>query len=388
MWRIAMLVALLYRGAVCAQESNPEVLFQEAQQAQQAGKNELAVEKYQALLKAYPEVVAARANLGVALVALGRYEEAVEQYTEALKQLPGNPDLRLNLALAYYKGSRWAEATEQFRSLLPPPGQLPSSPQEATKNVRIALLLGDCYLRLNRNDDVISLLLPYEEADPQNLGIAWTLGSALIHAGRNREGVERIEKVAAQKQLPEAYAMAGEAHLRLEEFDQARRNVDTALRLNPNLPGIDTLSGMVSEYASDLDGAEIAYHKAIQANPDDFEAHMRLGAVLYELRKLDEARKELDRALQLDATSGYARFELAKVEMAQGQFEAAVKDFENVAQEIPQWLPPHVQLTALYYRLKRPEDGAREKQIVDRITEEERLKKTKSSIILPQLPSR
>jgi hypothetical protein len=48
----------------------------------------------------------------------------------------------------------------------------------------------------------------------------------------------------------------------------------------------------------------------------------------------------------------------------------------------------HAELAALYFKLKRPEDGAREKQIVDRITEEQRRKKTKSPVISPQLPSR
>ncbi len=96
----------------------------------------------------------------------------------------------------------------------------------------------------------------------------------------------------------------------------------------------------------------------------------------------------MDRALEIDPSSSYARFELAKVQNALGQSEAALKNFEAVAQAIPQWLPPHVELAALYFKLKRPEDGAREKQIVDRISEEERQKKTKSPVISPQLPSR
>jgi hypothetical protein len=65
-----------------------------------------------------------------------------------------------------------------------------------------------------------------------------------------------------------------------------------------------------------------------------------------------------------------------------------LKNVEAVALAIPEWLPRHVELAALYFKLKRPEDGAREKQIVDRITEEECLTKTKSGVISPQLPSR
>ena len=92
--------------------------------------------------------------------------------------------------------------------------------------------------------------------------------------------------------------------------------------------------------------------------------------------------------MQIDPTSSHARFERAKVQSAQGQTRAAPKNLEAGAQAIPEWSPPHVELAALYFKLKRPEDGAREKQIVDRITEEERRKKTKSPVISPQLPSR
>jgi tetratricopeptide (TPR) repeat protein len=117
---------------------------------------------------------------------------------------------------------------------------------------------------------------------------------------------------------------------------------------------VNTLSGLVREYSGDLGGAQEAFRRAIAQKPDDFEAHLRLGSVLYQLRKLDEAQTQLELALQIDVASSWARFELA----------------------------------ALYFKLKRPEDGAREKQIVDRITAEECQKKTKSGVISPQLPSR
>ncbi len=374
----AFLFLLLYASSAGAQRPGPKQLFQDAAQAQQSGNYALAVTKYQQLIRLHPDMVAARANLGVALVSLGRFDEATEQYRAALKLAPGNHDLRLNLALACYKGGRLADAAVEFGSLL----------KEDPSNSRIATLLSDCYLRLGRNAEVISILLPFEEADRQNLAIAWALGSAMIHNGLNREGLERVQKVADQKQLPEAYALAGEAHLRLEEFDEARRNIDMAMHLDPKLRGIYTLSGMVREYASDLEGAEAAYRKAIEADANEFEPHLRLGAVLYQLRMLDEARRELERALVMAPASSYARFELAKVKNAQGQVEDAVGEFEKVAQAIPEWLPPHVELTALYYRLKRPEDGARQKQMVDRLTEEERQRKSKLPVISPQLPSR
>ncbi len=62
-------------------------------------------------------------------------------------------------------------------------------------------------------------------------------------------------------------------------------------------------------------------------------------------------------------------------------------DLEEVVRAEPDWLPPHIELASLYYRLKRPEDGERERKIVDRLTEEQRQLQTKSHIISPQPPS-
>jgi hypothetical protein len=34
----------------------------------------------------------------------------------------------------------------------------------------------------------------------------------------------------------------------------------------------------------------------------------------------------------------------------------------------PTWLEPHEELASLYYRLHRPADGAKEREIVDKLT--------------------
>jgi tetratricopeptide (TPR) repeat protein len=117
------------------------------------------------------------------------------------------------------------------------------------------------------------------------------------------------------------YTLAAETHLRVEEFAEARRYADLAVKTDPNLPGVNTLSGLVREYSGDLEGAQEAFRRAIAQKPDDFEAHLRLASVLYQQRKLDEAQKQLELALQIDATSSYAHFELAKVQNPERQIE-------------------------------------------------------------------
>jgi Tfp pilus assembly protein PilF len=136
--------------------------------------------------------------------------------------------------------------------------------------------------------------------------------------------------------------------------------------------------------AGDHGGAAAAFEKALEANPNDFQAHLHLGAVLYSQRTLDTARAHLERALEIDPSSSLALYELALVKRAEGQVEAAVEDLEKAVRETPEWVEPHVELAALYYRLHRLEDGARENRIVDRLAEEQR--QLKSRTVNPRTP--
>ena len=351
---VALLVAA---GAACAQSSGPEQLFREAVTAQQHGDDALAVRKYQELLKSYPDAVEVRANLGAALAKLGRYDEAIVQYRAALAK-EDNAGLRLNLALAYYKKGAWREAVEQFNTLR---GAQPGDP-------RVATLLADCYARLGQDRQAIAVLTPVEAAHPDDLAVAWLLGSALIRAGHPREGLERVDRVARQGNRPEAYLLAGQTALKMSEFERARDYADAALRLNPQLPGADTLRGSVLSYLGDTQGAIAVLRKAVAADPNDFDAQLALGAVMHTERDLEGARQHLQRALQLKPDSTLARYEWARLERTEGQVEAAVKDFEKVVHDDPNWAQPHVELAALYFRLNRQEDGERERATFDRLT--------------------
>lgn len=381
---VLCLELLLWAAVMSAQQpaarssanGSPEQLFRDAQSAQRSGDFSTAVAKYQEILRLNPNVVAARANLAVALVSLGQFDEAIEQYRTALEQAPGNRELRLDLALAYYKKADYHSAAGEFASLH----------TEEQNDARITTLFADCLVHLGKNDEAISLLNPLEKGSPGNLDVEWVLGSALVNAGRAKEGLDFVRKVADERHSPEAYLASAQAYLQLTLFDQAQSSAAEAMRLNPNLPGVYTLRGVIADYQDDLEGAISYFRKALAADPDDFQAHLYLGAIHYVQRHLDEAREELNAALKLQPDSFVARYELGLVELREGNLEQAVKHFKTAEIAAPDWLPPHVELAALYYRLKRPEEGARERQTVDRLREEERKNNAKSALISPAIP--
>jgi tetratricopeptide (TPR) repeat protein len=357
---------------------NPEKLFQQALESQQRGDYASAVTGYRRLLQIQPGLFPALANLGASLTHLGRFDEAIVQYTAALKQEPQNNALRLNLALAYYKKGDYANASDHLRPLY----------QEAPTDARVATLFGDCLSHVNKNEQALAILAPLESSRPDDPDLAFALGNALIRAGKKRDGVERVERAAAALHNPEAYRLAGETWFDLSEFEAARKAVDAALALQPDLPGLYTLDGMILQGLGERPAASVALAKALQANPKDFRANLYLGAVEFMDRNLKDARTHLDRALTMDPNSALARYELALVERATGQEAEAVKNLEQVVKANPQWLPVHVELAALYYRVHRPEDGLRERKIVDQLADEQQKKENPGAAVprAPQVP--
>jgi tetratricopeptide (TPR) repeat protein len=360
---MAILLALLPVFLV-AQDATPDQLFQSGIEAQQHGDFSEAIRDYRKVLDLRPGDVQAKVNLGAALVHAGQFDEAIAIYRSALPSLKDKNPVLLNLALAYHKKGDFENAREQFEILR----------DARPDDVRIAILLGDSDLHVGKPDAAIQLLEPLANKNSQNMDFEYVWGSALIKSGRRREGVPHIEKVAQSGPSADAYLLAGATLLDLNEFERARKDLEEALRLSPSLPDIYALVGTARDKTGDVQNAETAFREALKRNPDDFQSNLYLGAILYKRREMEPAKTYLDRALQLKPADSMARYESAMLKSTSGDYAAAAQQLEQLVKDDPNWLEPHVELAALYYRLHRPDDGAKERQTVDRLTAEQQSK--------------
>ncbi|MGC2502449.1 MAG: tetratricopeptide repeat protein, partial [Silvibacterium sp.] len=355
--RTAFLLLVLSTALAFAQQPESDGLFSSAIQAQQRGDNQTAILDYQKLLKLHPNMIEARANLGAALAREGRFDEAIAQYHLALSFAPDNDQIRMNMAIAYYKKSDLEDARREFEEVR----------KTQPKNPQLAILLGDSEVRLGQPAAAAAMLAPLEADNAANPDFEYVLGTALIQSGSRREGAERLDKVAERTHSADAYLLAGSTFMDLNEFARARTDLEAALRLNPNLPRIYALTGMARDMNGDAAAAEPAFREALKRNPNDFDANLYLGSILYKRRDMAEAKPYLDRAIQLKPDSATARYELAMWESTSGQYDDAAKDLEALEKSNPDWLQPHVELANVYYRLHRPADGAKERAIVAKL---------------------
>ncbi len=355
------------------QTQNPQELFHAALAAQRRGDDAAAIRNYQTLLKLRPDVMEVHANLGAVFAHAGRYGDAIKEYDEALRLKPENEAIELDLALAYYKQNDCEKASPLLAKLN----------GSHAEDVRPAVLLADCEVRSHQARRAVEILQKPLTANPDNVDLERAMSSALLAGGDLGEAFKLLQQLAQTSNDARDYLRAGQLALQLNQFERAKTDAQAAERLNPHLAGVETLKGQALSYVLDEDGAQSALELGLKDNPDDFDAHVTLAAILSSKRDLPNAMSHLKKALELRPKSTLVRYELGKTEQASGDLPAAVSDFEQVEHEDPNFLPSHVALTALYARLHKPEDAQRERKIVDDLNAKEQQKENPSSAPVP-----
>jgi Tfp pilus assembly protein PilF len=145
-------------------------------------------------------------------------------------------------------------------------------------------VLGNWYEEQGRPEDA---LRTYEE------GLAAVPGSVPLRANQLNLGLQ-LGRITPD-----------EAVARLEELDIARQ---------PLLYELHAVLGDALLAARRFPEAESAFRRAVELNPHDPLLHNRLAVVLVESGRMDEARRELQRALAIDPTFELARDNLARLD--------------------------------------------------------------------------
>jgi len=325
--------------------------------AQQHNDLTTAIEDYRKALAIDPKLAEARANLGAALSAAGQFDAAIDEDTKALATAPDKSAVRMNLGLAYYKKGDMQDAHTAFEAVHA------ARPQD----ISAAVLLGYTDIKLGKSSDAAAMLAPLENGREGNMDLEYVLGFALIDSGEETTGLPRMEKVAKATHSADAYFIAGSARLRRREFHEARADLDAAIELHGNFPGLYTMAGQARDALGDTEAAQPAFEQALKQDPRDFMANLYLGTMKLKQRDLDTARPMLELALQLQPNSPMARLEMAKLNGMTGKYAEAAATLEELEKADPNWLDPHIELAAIYYKLHRPDDGQRERDIVQQI---------------------
>jgi tetratricopeptide (TPR) repeat protein len=357
-------VAALIASCAFAQPDATEGILQRAIALHQSGDIQGAIQAYQKYLAARPDAPLALSNLGAAYARVGRYQDAIVQYRHSLKVQPANPAVELNLGLAFYKTGQFEQAAATLEKVH----------RAAPGEVQPILLLADCRLALGDNQAVVKLLDPIAATRPDDPVITYLLGTALVRDGQVERGQSVIDRILRQGDSAETHLLLGTAKLNARDYPAALADLARAVALKPDLPDGYSYYGQALAATGDPAAAADAFRKALAANPYDFTANLQLAVLLKEDEKIADAVACLRRALQLRPGNLLARYQLAAIALHDGKLEDARRDLEVLVKESPGYTEAHVALATVYYRLKRKQDGDRERATVQKLNAEAQAK--------------
>jgi tetratricopeptide (TPR) repeat protein len=353
--------------------TDPAAVFSHAVELQRAGDLDGAIREYQAFLALRPDSPQARSNLGAALTRRGRYQEAIEQYVQALALTKDDPKVRFNLGLAYYKTERIAEAEQELaRVIAAQPG-----------NDAARLLLGECRVRLGEYPKAIAALEPLEADHRDDRAFAYLMGTALIRDEQVSRGQRYIDRIFRNGGSAEARMLTGVARLEAMDFKGAIQDLEAAIALDPDLPGVHGHHGRALLRLGDTAAAAAAFEEELRRSPNDFESHLSLGVLAKSSQRYDEALAHFQRAAQARPQDVNVRYYLGSLQVSMGWLAEAQQLLEEVTREAPQLLQAHVLLATVYYRLGRKQDGEREREIIQRLNAEEQARSPKAQSAAP-----
>ena len=355
-----LLATVLAAALALGQPATPPDAYARAVALQQAGDREGAAAAYRELLKAQPSHVAARSNLGVILAQLGRYEEAIEAYRAALAIEPKQHKVRLNLGIALYKAARYGDAATELAAVR----------TAEPDNLQARYLEADCHLRMGEPKTVIELLAPIEPQHQDDLALAYMLGLAYLHEKNVVKGGPLVDRILKRGESAEAHLMMGMAKRAAKDLAGGVEDLGKAVALNPELPGVHALYARALLETANRDQAQAEFEAELTRNPFDFDAHLYLGVLLKEDQKLAEAMVHFEKALGVRPGDPGVRYQIVTIYVTRGETERALPELEAIVKEAPEFLEAHVTLATVYYRLKRREDGDRERAIIETLNKE------------------
>lgn len=268
----------------------PEVFLRTASWYLQGGKPALAVQFARSGLER-GESAALFDVLGKALAETGELDEAEQALRSAIRLDPYDEELRYNLGYLYLQATQFDEAVAAFEE----------GREVFDKSPQLELGIGVARFAQRRFDEAVDAFLLVSRLAPGLEQPHYFLSRSLEHAA------DRIPEV---RQRFDAFSAARPEHY-LGPFLQAKGLLASLG------PARDT---------EKLAEAEALLRASIERRDNYWESHFELGVVLDRLRRFEEARDELLRAIEISPSSATPHYRLSRVYQRLGEPELAEKE--------------------------------------------------------------
>ncbi len=225
------------------------------------------------------------------------FDAAITELEAAIKLAPENASLHYNLGLAYKLKDQLDKAVPEFQNAIR------LQPDLADAHYTLGVL----YWQRGEFDNAGAELQKAIQGQPNYAEAHYTLGTIFKQQGKLPDAAAELrEAIRLQPDFARSPHHAGRRccaswAMREGAAEEAKAGARIAASTN-NLQAatFSTNSGKRLLSVGDVDGAIAQFRSAIQSQPDYAAAHYQLGLALSQKGEKDEAKKEFQRAAELD----------------------------------------------------------------------------------------
>ena len=312
-----------------------------------------AAETLRAALKTDPKSAQLHYLIGLALVEGKRPGEGIPELEKSVALAPEQAQPRLLLGSVYEKAGKREEAEEQWKQVLriDPKSEMALDAlatsliaredyaaavqllHDAPRTEKLTIKLSQALGLLNYLDEAAAVLNEAMRAEPDSLPLANAMTVVLVKQRKYQEAINLLEKtVAAHPADQGARVQLLRLLVLTNHINQARPLGADLLAERPQDPEVLYLNGIVQRSVGDYQQAKSLLKQAVSLEPNFFNSRYNLGMVLVFLHEWQDAKDQLQKAIDLGAPQPEVHFEMAKALRGLGDSEHATEEMKKYQQ--------------------------------------------------------
>lgn len=366
--------------AVKAAPSDAAILAAQGMKAFEAQDYPTAIARFGQAISQNPDDVSSRFYLALSLSITGKDAASLPHYEKLVEAQPEIYELRLNYAQALANTKRFEEAATQLaKAEQLKPGQ-PKTVELMVATGQAELAVGDESGAALRFEAVLALQPKHPEAllgmgkaalqsGDKTAAESWFRKAADVNPSSHRELLPlaemyerqgKFEKaVALYSEFPEdaaAQARVGELLLEQGKAKEAIASLEASVKDKPSFENRQMLA-VAYLRAGEAEKAAGVMQAAVEAEPQNAEAHSLYGRILRDSRQFGPAAQQFGEAIKLNPKDTMAWSEFAGVAVLAEQYQAA---FDALAQleKLGGFKPGHHYLRAIVLDKLRNDEQA------------------------------
>ena len=274
----------------------------------------------------------------------GKLEDARESYRRASTSAVEQRRALQALALVHLQSGAAAEAVNLLTRVVA------TSPQDA----QARRLLARALTAAGQPEEAVQALEEAHAALPDDLEIAFALGSGYLRLKKAEQAEPLFAQIVKARPIPQTHVLIGRTYRDFKEYDHARRELQTALAMDPAARRahyyLGTL-GLMWEGPARLEEAIAEFRQELKVSPADPLVSLRLGIALMESRRPAEALPALDVAARAASPESEAFHYLGRAQVAMGMTAEGAASLKRALELVKG--PPfdEVQRGSIHYNL-------------------------------------